>query len=149
MYLILIGHLFASLAKIALLFSSLFLSSSSLFCRANPKLESSSDPVQQNKWTTQALHERRTAGPFAEHFQQSPRQNDICYQITLLVSYGLQIDFVDQFPFIVMCSANISILCRCVVAAVLTTRLSLHHAQFPAFQALKSYEVRTVVHQSV
>ena len=42
-----------------------------------------------------------------------------------------------------------SILCRCAAAAaVLPTRLSLHHAQFPAFQALKSYEVRTVVHQS-
>jgi hypothetical protein len=71
-------------------------------------------------------HERRAPDLFAEHFQQNPRQNDICFQITLLVSYGLQVDFVDQFLFVQMCSANIP------DAGML--RLSLHHAQFPASQ---------------
>ena len=62
---------------------------------------------------------------------------------------------MDQFQFVRMCSANIPADVGSVVAAAaaaaadLATRLSLHHAQFPAFQALKSYEVRTVVHQSV
>jgi len=41
---------------------------------------------------------------------------------------------MDQFPFVRMCSANIpdvgSVEAAAAAAAVLPTRLSLHHAQF-------------------